>query len=365
VKICAGDTVAIEATGGDSYLWTATAGINNPSDSSQRVSPLATTTYYVSITRSSCVFDDSVVVIVHPKPNVVITPSAAKFTAPDEKITLRVSSEYKQYLWSSGGTNDSITITVPGTYNVRVIDTNGCSGIASIDIGADLPLPSVTLEVPDIQAAPGDHIVIPLNIISSNDLEKSGATEFRYTLRFNRSILAPLESILSSVSLGRERSITKTGTRTSSLTSGTLTQIEFIAALGDTTETTIYLDSFIWTNGKPINTKLNSGFFYLQGICPKGGDRLFSSAGYFTMSAVHPNPSNGITSVKYELLEPGRTVIRIIDMMGRQVMTIVDADQVPGQYHSTFDVSSLPNGIYKCVLQSATQMESHLIGVCR
>src|ERR1051326_1730911 len=119
---------------------------------------------------------------------------------------------------------------------------------------------------------------------ASHRLDSSGATEYRAYLRFNKSLLAPVDNFASTY-VKRERIIEITGTRNDSI--GVLGRpIEFMVALGDTDLSAITLDSLIWTNGKPVRTTLSNGSFHLDGICPAGGNRLFSSVGYFGIKEI-------------------------------------------------------------------------------
>ncbi len=65
--ICRGNRIPLSARGGDTYQWSPTQGIANPTESIIFVTPLQTTTYNVKITRGTCVKDTSVTVTVRPK----------------------------------------------------------------------------------------------------------------------------------------------------------------------------------------------------------------------------------------------------------------------------------------------------------
>ena len=49
---------------GATYVWTPAAGLNNTSASNPMASPLATTTYTVSVTKDGCVDTEQVTVLV-------------------------------------------------------------------------------------------------------------------------------------------------------------------------------------------------------------------------------------------------------------------------------------------------------------
>ncbi len=62
----------------------------------------------------------------------------------------------------------------------------------------------------------------------------------------------------------------------------------------------------------------------------------------------YPNPFNPSTQIAYEL--PGRShvTIRVYDLLGKVVTTIIDEQRPAGRYVATWNASDLPSGIYFC-----------------
>ena len=58
------------------------------------------------------------------------------------------------------------------------------------------------------------------------------------------------------------------------------------------------------------------------------------------------------TFIDYVLPVSGRTTISVFDQVGREVATLVDAQQSAGTYTITFDGSSLPAGLYYCSMRA-------------
>ncbi|UCD20059.1 MAG: T9SS type A sorting domain-containing protein [candidate division WOR-3 bacterium] len=65
----------------------------------------------------------------------------------------------------------------------------------------------------------------------------------------------------------------------------------------------------------------------------------------------HPNPFNPRTSIIYELPKSSRVILRIYDVRGIEVQTLVNAFQKPGKYSVYFETHDLPAGVYFCKLQ--------------
>jgi hypothetical protein len=61
---------------------------------------------------------------------------------------------------------------------------------------------------------------------------------------------------------------------------------------------------------------------------------------------VAPNPAAGITKIYYELPVDGQVSIQVFDVLGRQIATLINANQQAGLHNTEMDVSPLMNGIY-------------------
>ena len=68
--------------------------------------------------------------------------------------------------------------------------------------------------------------------------------------------------------------------------------------------------------------------------------------GNFHLSQNFPNPFNPVTKIHYEIRSSGKVVLKIFDVLGREIRTVVDAYQNPGQYSVSFNATNLPSGIY-------------------
>jgi hypothetical protein len=60
----------------------------------------------------------------------------------------------------------------------------------------------------------------------------------------------------------------------------------------------------------------------------------------------YPNPFNPATTLHYSLPSKGHIVLKIYDVLGREVKVLVDEYRDAGSYNVTFDASRLPSGVY-------------------
>ena len=51
-----------------------------------------------------------------------------------DKIRLQPTQSFSRYNWSNGSSERTITIELPGTYRLSVVDSNGCNGSDTIQI---------------------------------------------------------------------------------------------------------------------------------------------------------------------------------------------------------------------------------------
>ncbi len=64
----------------------------------------------------------------------------------------------------------------------------------------------------------------------------------------------------------------------------------------------------------------------------------------------YPNPFNPSTMINYQLSTTGHVALKVYDLLGREVSTLVDARQNAGNHSVTFNASRLASGVYISVL---------------
>lgn len=66
----------------------------------------------------------------------------------------------------------------------------------------------------------------------------------------------------------------------------------------------------------------------------------------YNLSQNYPNPFNPSTSIKYEIANTANVTLKVYDVLGAEVATLVNKVQAPGSYTATFDASRLTSGVY-------------------
>jgi hypothetical protein len=62
----------------------------------------------------------------------------------------------------------------------------------------------------------------------------------------------------------------------------------------------------------------------------------------------YPNPFIGVTNIQYVLSERAKVTLKIFDILGNEITTLVNRTEDAGKYSVNFDGSALDNGTYFC-----------------
>jgi len=141
--VCSGFGTVLNASGGTQYLWS-----NGTTSPALPVSPLATTTYTVTITNDqNCSAVANVTVNVRPMATVSIakTDAACNQSVGSAVATISGGTAPFTYFWSNGLISSTINGLSPGFYAVTATDNNGCTATAVTTIGnANGPAATIT-----------------------------------------------------------------------------------------------------------------------------------------------------------------------------------------------------------------------------
>ncbi|MBZ0200629.1 MAG: DUF5110 domain-containing protein [Ignavibacteriaceae bacterium] len=66
----------------------------------------------------------------------------------------------------------------------------------------------------------------------------------------------------------------------------------------------------------------------------------------YKLSQNYPNPFNSSTLINYYIIERGRVVIRLYDVLGREVMMLYNSEDLAGSHTLSFNSNNLSSGIY-------------------
>ena len=131
---------------------------------------------------------------------------------------------------------------------------------------------------------------------------------------------------------------------------------------GTTTSVTNYafLDANVET-GQTYTYQLRSVDFdgsvhdYAQRVTVEVREPIQPPVFTYNLEQNYPNPFNPTTNIRYSIRDAGLVTLKVYDLLGREVATLVNQAQPPGNYQVTFDASRLTSsGMYIYRLQSGS-----------
>lgn len=66
----------------------------------------------------------------------------------------------------------------------------------------------------------------------------------------------------------------------------------------------------------------------------------------FSLSQNYPNPFNPTTTIRYSIAKPTNVSLKIYNILGQEVATLVNSHQATGSYIATFDAARFASGVY-------------------
>jgi len=78
----------------------------------------------------------------------------------------------------------------------------------------------------------------------------------------------------------------------------------------------------------------------------------------YKLSQNFPKPFNPTTTIKYSLPEQQFVSLKIFDILGREVATLVNENKSAGNYEMNFDANNLSSGVYFYRLHAGSFIET-------
>jgi hypothetical protein len=85
----------------------------------------------------------------------------------------------------------------------------------------------------------------------------------------------------------------------------------------------------------------------------------------FALHQNYPNPFNPTTHISYEVPTLGFVSLKVFDLLGKEVATLVAEAKQPGRYSVQFDATTVPSGAYVYRLTAGSFAESKRMMVLR
>jgi hypothetical protein len=77
----------------------------------------------------------------------------------------------------------------------------------------------------------------------------------------------------------------------------------------------------------------------------------------FRLDQNYPNPFNPTTQIEYRIADRELVTLKVFNMLGQEIATLVNQEMNPGIYRATWDGSGFSSGIYYCRMQAGSYSE--------
>ncbi len=348
VEFCDGDSVILDAGSGfKTYKW-------NTGDTSRLITVKQAGVFSVYVANEyDCTNSDSIKITVFPKPSKPIITNV--------EDTL-FSTLGDIYIWYR---NDTLLKTIhspwfvshtDGKYRVIHRNLNGCESKSDIFTYKYVPIVGLSyISMPDtIFVRTGDAVVIPISIKKSKLLDKIMATNFVASLSFDGAVLVPDDIKIPFTQEKNIKTITIKGKRNDTV--GVIYTLYLHAALGDSICTDIVLDSLSWDSYRDVEVIKSICTVCIENICKADGNRFYIDSGILRLEQNRPNPAQEHTTIEFETIETGYHRLKLIDVYGKDVMTIFKGDIKPGIRSIKINTANIASGVYYYILQTPTRI---------
>lgn len=122
------------------------------------------------------------------------------------------------------------------------------------------------------------------------------------------------------------------------------------------------LEVVVWAQNTTTREVYNSSWA-TEG--PAGVTEDLESSTELTIGQNYPNPASGTTTISYAAPKSGHIVMDLYNLVGTKVASIVNGNYTEGVHSVSFDIQTLPSGVYTIVLKLNGQSVSKPMTVVR
>jgi hypothetical protein len=98
------------------------------------------------------------------------------------------------------------------------------------------------------------------------------------------------------------------------------------------------------TSGSTQTNRPNITFVMNSVLAVNGNENILPKE--YSLSQNYPNPFNPFTKISYSIPKKDFVTLKIYDLLGREISTLVNEVKTPGNYIVDFDAKSLSSGVY-------------------
>ena len=363
-SICSGDTSVLTASGASSYSWS-----TGDSTASITVTPNATTTYTVTGTNGvGCSNTATVTVTVGSLTTINVIASPSSICSGGTSVL--TASGANTYSWSTGesGMNITVTPTSTTTYTLTGINSEGCSGTATITVTVH-PLPTINYTTTQSHCGQSDGNIITnvtsgippyvyqwSNGANSGNLNNISAGNYNLTVIDANGCSSSISITLTEAPMPQANFAPKPQITTiedpiiyfeNYSTGASFYEWDF----GDGNISTEYSPTYSYTNPGEYHVILSVADEY--GCIDTVGANIIIKEGantFYIPNAFTPNGNdlNELFNITATNINPNTFEMRIYDRWGKQLFYTTDVNQ---GWNGTYKGEPVPQGIYTYIIK--------------
>ena len=100
-------------------------------------------------------------------------------------------------------------------------------------------------------------------------------------------------------------------------------------------------------------------------LSPVNVDKQIDLPKQFVLNQNYPNPFNPSTVISYQLPVSGDVILKVYDVLGNEVATLVNEEKLAGNFTVRFNTANLPSGVYFYQLRAGSFVETRKMVLLR
>lgn len=266
---------------------------------------------------------------------------------------------------TSSGFTDTLSVTT-GTMTAEPVSLT--RGLVTFTVQPERPasvqvvVPTLrpTIVLPRLEATAGERLTIGMTMTGLDTLNQYYLpSTIEFGLRFNASLLEPLDGLASELSLQNStRTIYRYLFSGNSYAYQPNSELSFVVrgAFGNDTATSLGATIRTQDGGIRIVPTVQQGSVRMRGNTAGGAFQFYSPKSRLLMT-INPNPTQDVATLSYTATEQGIIEIVVFNTLGTKVFSrnvIIEAKT----FEERLDLSSLPPGVYSVRILSGTSSDA-------
>jgi hypothetical protein len=111
-------------------------------------------------------------------------------------------------------------------------------------------------------------------------------------------------------------------------------------------------------NGNPASINFDPGNWILKDLLGVTDTGILPIPGKYSLEQNYPNPFNPSTTIEYNLPQNGLVTLKVFNVLGKEVATLVNGPVEAGIHKVNFDASKINSGVYFYTIDAGAYSET-------